>query len=132
MTVRAPIVPLFFSAIILVGVSQAHGQGPAEGNGRTSSAQEPAVINIQAETAVPEVDSDSEEIRLQAALNALEEASQQAPEVRFLRGLPVFVSVRVDLGVAAPDDPVEKALVFLERFSDLYQLQQPRNQLYLE
>ncbi|MBN1814067.1 MAG: thrombospondin type 3 repeat-containing protein [Anaerolineae bacterium] len=64
-------------------------------------------------------------------LRQLEGASREPPTIRFERGLPRFVGVRVTIPETLPDDAVVRALDFLNRYKNLYGLQDPRTQLYL-
>ena len=66
------------------------------------------------------------------ALDKLRAESKQPPKIRFESGIPQFVSVQVPVPSDIPDDPVVRAIDFLERYSDLYRIDNPRSQLYLE
>ena len=66
------------------------------------------------------------------ALDKLRAESKQPPKIRFESGIPQFVSVQVPVPSDIPDDPVIRAIDFLERYSDLYRIDNPRSQLYLE
>jgi Zn-dependent metalloprotease len=66
------------------------------------------------------------------ALEKLRGESKQPLKVRFEAGIPRFVSVRAPVPAGVPDDPVIRALDFLERNRDLYRIQDPASQLYLE
>jgi len=65
------------------------------------------------------------------ALRRLEQASQQEPTIRFERGIPSFLSVRVPVSDAVPDNPVAQAVDFLETYKEVYGLQDPINELFL-
>jgi CSLREA domain-containing protein len=65
------------------------------------------------------------------ALRSLEDASRVPPKIRFESGIPRFVDVRVPLPDGLVDDPVAAALYFLNRYRDLYRLEQPCSQLHL-
>ncbi len=69
---------------------------------------------------------------LTAALRRIAEASRRPPYIRFDRGIPVFVGVDVPAGGPVIDNPVARVLDFLDRFRDLYRLDNPRLQLYLK
>ena len=66
------------------------------------------------------------------ALLLLREESLVTPDIRTEDGIPLFVDVRVPVPEGLPDDAVVRALYFLERYRDLYQLDDPRSELYLE
>jgi Zn-dependent metalloprotease len=65
------------------------------------------------------------------ALRRLEQNSRRRPEIRFERGIPTFVAVQVRVPPLLPDDPVVRALDFLQQYKDLYRLQSPSCQLFL-
>ncbi|MCC6190237.1 MAG: thrombospondin type 3 repeat-containing protein [Anaerolineales bacterium] len=65
------------------------------------------------------------------ALRQLEAESQRPPNLRFEQGIPRFMTVEVPIPAALPDDPLVRALDFLDRYRDLYRLADPRAQLYL-
>ena len=65
------------------------------------------------------------------ALRLLECESRVPPNVRFEEGLPRFVDARVPLPDTLADDPVVRAIYFLERYRDLYSIPDPNAQLYL-
>jgi Zn-dependent metalloprotease len=66
------------------------------------------------------------------ALDKLRAQSEQPPKIHFEADIPRFVSLQVPMPKDAPDDPVARALDFLERYRDFYRIQNPRAQLYLE
>ncbi|MDH4136460.1 MAG: M4 family metallopeptidase, partial [Anaerolineae bacterium] len=65
------------------------------------------------------------------ALRQLETNSQRPPYIHFDGGIPRFVAVQVPLPDTLPNDPVVRAVDFLERYKGLYRLADPRFQLYL-
>jgi thermolysin len=65
-------------------------------------------------------------------LDKLRAQSEQPPGIHLEAGIPRFVSVQVRTPKDAPDDPVVRALDFLERYRDFYRIADPRAQLYLE
>ena len=65
------------------------------------------------------------------ALRQLEHDSARRPQIRIRNGVPAIVVVDVPVRAGLPDDPVIHALSFLERYKDLYQLWDPRQQLFL-
>lgn len=67
-----------------------------------------------------------------AALRQLQADSLRLPSVRIQVGIPRFTGVEVPVPPSLPDDPVVRALDFLERYRDLYRLGAPRLQLYLK
>ena len=80
---------------------------------------------VTAEPREPGVDAQLE------ALRRLEETSLSPLYVRFEDGLPRFVAGRVPIPGTLPDDPVVQALDFLQRFRELYRLDDPGKQLFL-
>ena len=66
------------------------------------------------------------------ALDKLRRESKQPPRIHFEAGIPRFVSIQVPVPTGTPDDPVVRALDFLERYPDLYRIEDPRSQLYLD
>ena len=54
------------------------------------------------------------------ALNRLRKDSAQPPTIHFEASIPHFVSVHVPVPSNTPDDPVIRALDFLEKYRDLY------------
>lgn len=74
-------------------------------------------------SAVPSAAADDAE---PAALQALREASTEPVTVQFDQGVPRFVRARVAVEGA---DAGDRAYAYLERFRDLYRLQEPRDEL---
>jgi len=66
------------------------------------------------------------------ALLLLRQESLVPPDIRIEDGIPRFVGVRVPVPEGLPDDPVVRALDYLERYRELYRLDDPRSQLYLK
>jgi Zn-dependent metalloprotease len=66
------------------------------------------------------------------ALNKLRAQSKQPPKIQFEVGIPRFLSFQVPVPKDAPEDAVVRALDFLETYRDLYRIQDPRTQLYVE
>jgi Zn-dependent metalloprotease len=62
----------------------------------------------------------------------LRNESQKTPEFRIENGIPRFISMRVPIPAALPDDPVIQALDFLDRYKYLYRIKEPKGDLYLE
>jgi Zn-dependent metalloprotease len=65
------------------------------------------------------------------ALRQLETNSQRPPYIHFDGGIPRFVAVQVAVPDTLPNDPVVRAVDFLERYKGLYRLADPRFHLYL-
>ena len=85
-------------------------------------------ITVAPVTPTPSVSEDIQAV----ALNQLGEDSRQPLKIHFEDGIPTFVSVDVPMPSDSPDDPVVRALNFLEKYRDLYLLQDPRSQFFLE
>lgn len=66
------------------------------------------------------------------ALDRLRAESKQPPKIHFEAGIPRFVSLQVPVSADTPDDPVLRALEFLDRYRDFYRIQDPKSQFYLE
>lgn len=66
------------------------------------------------------------------ALLRLQEDSLKPPEIHVDRGIPYFVDVRVPIPGSLPGDPVLQALDFLNTYRDLYRLDDPASELFLE
>jgi len=68
-----------------------------------------------------------------AALKKLQKSSEEKVTVRMDdHGLPTYVSAKLPLRVGLEPDPVEFAILFLEEYRDLYRIEAPRDQLYLQ
>src|SRR5262245_62117436 len=65
------------------------------------------------------------------ALRRLEAESTRRPYIRVNSGIPAVLSVDVKVPSTVGRDPVVQALDFLERYKDIYQLANPKAQLYL-
>lgn len=66
------------------------------------------------------------------ALQRLETASLTPLQIRVEGGIPRFVDARVPIPTTLPDDPVVRALDFVDRYSDLYRLEEPTRSLFLK
>ncbi|RJQ54728.1 MAG: hypothetical protein C4526_04935 [Nitrospiraceae bacterium] len=58
--------------------------------------------------------------------------SRKTPEFRIENGIPRFISMRVPIPAALPDDPVIQALDFLDRYKYLYRINEPYKDIYLK
>jgi Zn-dependent metalloprotease len=85
------------------------------------------VTTLEAVTPLPSAAEDPQAV----ALNQLREDSRQPLKIQFEEGIPTSVSMEVPIPALISDDPVVRALNFLERYRDLYLLQNPSSQLYL-
>lgn len=65
-------------------------------------------------------------------MQMLRAESRKPPEFRIEHGIPRFVSMRLPISAAVPDDPVLQALDFLDRYSYLYRISEPTRDLYLQ
>lgn len=65
------------------------------------------------------------------ALSRLEQESAIPPEVRFEDGKALFVAATVPIPPSVPADPVAQALDYLQRYRDLYGLEDPESSLFL-
>jgi hypothetical protein len=65
------------------------------------------------------------------AFRRLRGDSAKPPEIRVRSGVPATVLVDVPIPAGLPDDPVIHALDYLDRYKGLYQLTDPRQQLFL-
>ncbi len=95
----------------------------------SSSLPDPTPATVQVEVDTIPVTKPAEQV---ASLQLLKEQSSIAPIVRFERGIPRFVEARVELPLTVKEDPVVKAIYFLDRFKNLYRLYDPKSQLYLD
>lgn len=91
-------------------------------------ASQKGTATIEEGTCEPEPESDPQ----LAAMDALAAASERPLELRFEAGIPVFAAFQVPVDPDVPaDDPVLRALEFLETYQDLYRLESPKDQLVL-
>lgn len=65
-------------------------------------------------------------------MQMLRNESQKTPEFRFENGIPHFISMRLPIPAALPDDPVIQALDFFDRYKYLYRINEPRKDFYLK
>ena len=79
-----------------------------------------------------DANSYAEPTPLGRALIDLQEASEIPPRVRFERGLPRFLELRVKLPGSPEDDMVTRVLTFLEQHRDLFQIDDVDRDLYLD
>lgn len=56
---------------------------------------------------------------IQGGIARLRESARAAPRIRFADGIATFVEGHAPIPASIPDDPVEQALDYLERYSDL-------------
>ena len=70
--------------------------------------------------------------RLLAGQRLLEMLSESRPRVEFSRGIPTFVMADVPTAQRLRDEPVAQALDYLTQLSDLYRLDDPVLDLYVE
>lgn len=66
------------------------------------------------------------------AFRQLQRSSARPPQIRVRSGIPATVHMDVPIPAGLPDDPVIHALDYLDRYKGLYQLTDPRQQLYLQ
>lgn len=65
-------------------------------------------------------------------MQMLRNESQKTPEFRFENGIPRFISMRIPIPAALPDDHVIRSLDFLDRYKYLYRVSDPKNDFFLK
>ncbi len=112
--------------------SDAHVDADAAGDGAIGEATEeatPVDVVLDGETTAPPMEGflTPSEQACEAAHQKLKAASARPVRARFRNGVPEVLTFDVPAPEAA--DPVERALLFLEEYKDVFRLEDPRSQL---